>query len=312
MLSACIARLCLNRFATLSPNGRVLVLQVVKWANGLAAVAQAPSQEAVIIGVFQFCDQVLCRNSFTQQSPLNNVREVAQGLQVTGGQGFAPIQFEHFNGCRAFCRPIIQLQIKTRADIAGDGIEVQVFPRVLTRGVYQQRLLARHWKFITFEPPALGATQQEVRPEVHALWIDGFRTEVLDVSTVRVQAVHAALPWPHHGLQRGHYGFEWLGLPGAFPVALNSQIAIFMFCIGGGLPFDQVALDHLGQGGPLDAPHDSHFLVSDRKQLELFGLNLLILAELGTCTLFCHQLGVFRTPLHSPGRARVLQPKRCC
>lgn len=285
-------------------------MQVVEWRDGLAAVAQTPSQEAVIIGVFQFCDQGRCRNSSTQQSPLNNVREVAQGLQVTGGQGFAPIQFEHFNGCRAFSRPIIQLQIKTRADIAGDGVEVQMFPRVFTRGVYQQGLPAGHGEFVALEASALGAAQQEVRPVVHALRIDGFGTEMLDVRTVRVQAVHAALAWPHHGMQRGHHGFEWLGLPGAFPVALDVQAPIFVFVIGCQLPFSQVALRHLGQDDPLNAPHGSQFLVSNREQLELLGLGLLVLAELGACTLFGHQLGIFCAPLHSTRRTRVLQPKR--
>jgi hypothetical protein len=62
-------------------------MQVVEWIDGLAPVAQTPSQEAVVVDIFQFCHQDRYSDSYspTQQSPLNNIREVAQGLQVTGG-----------------------------------------------------------------------------------------------------------------------------------------------------------------------------------------------------------------------------------
>jgi hypothetical protein len=101
MLSACLVWLCLNCLATLPPNGGVLELQVVKWANRLPPVAQTPSQEAVIIGVVQFRHQGRCRYCAAQQSPLNNVRKMTPGLQ-TGRQGFASIQLEYINGGGAF------------------------------------------------------------------------------------------------------------------------------------------------------------------------------------------------------------------
>src|SRR5450830_441885 len=46
MLSACLVWLCLNCLATLPPNGGVLVLQVVKWANGLPPVMRRDSSHA--------------------------------------------------------------------------------------------------------------------------------------------------------------------------------------------------------------------------------------------------------------------------
>jgi len=53
MVNACVVWPCLNRLATLPPNGGVLVLQVVEWMDSLTSVAQTPSQEAVIISGFQ-------------------------------------------------------------------------------------------------------------------------------------------------------------------------------------------------------------------------------------------------------------------
>ena len=136
---------------------------------------------------------------------------------------------------------------------------------------------------------------------VNARGVTHLRPKMLNVRAMRVQAVHTALPIPHHRLQACQHAAHGLGLSGAFPVGSDVEFSLPSLFVRCSLPSGQKTCRNFGQGDPLNASHCLQLLTRGGKQLKLFGFGLLVFAEYSTCLLLGHEFGIFRTPCHSPG-----------
>lgn len=239
------------------PNGWVGPVQIGQRAFVDAVAPKAPTQKSVIIRIPQRMHERCGIRCLLGHCGVDGSFDTTETFLIARVDFITLVQFQDFDGLFTLGGGPA-MGIDQREKNSGRGAEIEELPWVIRGRVQQGRRAMVQGELGSLAiSAATGTAKEHVRPGEHAVRVNGFRPEMLDVGSGGIGAIHATLAAAGHLFQRGSDGPDLLCLGCAFPRFVHIEIARSFGGVGALLSTVEVTDDISRQSGTSDTSHGS-------------------------------------------------------